>query len=245
MMGVPLAIVVWLIAPDPYEVAAWLHVGDPQNIGGALNRNASEYDQFRKTQAALIKSPLVLRAALELPGIAELPVLREKREPQKYLEDEVAVVAPMDQELLQIKMRGKDAQQLVKIVNAVKQSYLEHIVQADYYNKLRSRELIETSYKETMDQMQKKRELLDRLLRQYNAPDLEQVKIQRAVVDGTLQRIVAANDGNPGGIVEHSRENRRPQRARFHVQRTVGTPGRFGFGAGSDTQRAEPTDRAI
>ena len=180
MMGVPLAIVVWLIAPDPYEVAAWLHVGDPQNIsGGPLSRNAAEYDQFRKTQAALIKSPLVLRAALDTPGIAELPVLQDKREPQKYLEDEVAVVAPMDQELLQIKMRGKDAQQLVKIVNAVKTAYLENIVKAEYYTKLRQRELVENSYKETMEQMQKKREMLDQLLKQYNAPDLEQVKIQR------------------------------------------------------------------
>ncbi len=96
-----------------------------------------------------------MRAALELPGIAELPILRDKREPQKYLEDELSIVAPMDQELLQIKMRGKDAQQLVKIVNAVKQAYLEHIVQADYYSKLRQRELVENSYKETMDEMRK------------------------------------------------------------------------------------------
>lgn len=179
MMGLPVAIVVWLIAPDPYEVAAWLHVGDPQNLqGGPLSRNASEYEQFRKTQAALIKSPQVLRGALDVPGIAELPILRDKREPQKYLEDEVAIVAPMDQELLQIKMRGKDAQQLVKIVNAVKQSYLDNIVNADHIAKLRNRELVENSYKETMVQMQKKRELLDQLLKQYNAPDLQQVKIQ-------------------------------------------------------------------
>src|SRR3954466_15888398 len=84
LVGAPLAALVWLVTPENYEVAAWLRVGDAPGIG-----RSSEYDQYRKTQAARIKSPSVLQAAYRKEGIAELPMLRVEKEPLQFLQDEL------------------------------------------------------------------------------------------------------------------------------------------------------------
>lgn len=177
---------------------AWLRVGDPQTIGGnPQQRNAAEYELFRNTQAALIKSPLVLREALEMPGIGELSLIREQHDPQKWLAEHLNVVCPKDQELIKIEFPGKDIQQAATIVNAVKSAYLENIVLADYYNRLKQRELVENSYREIMAQMQKKRELLDKLLGNLNSNKVESVadfrdravNFERARMDIRARRI--------------------------------------------------------
>ena len=164
------------------RATAWLHVGDPQEISGnPSKRNPVEYEQFRNTQVALIKCPVVLRGALDMPGIAELPLIKQQHDPQKWLEGRLRVTCPKDQELIQIDLPGEDGQQAAKIVNAVVQSYIDNIVNADHISKLRNRELVENAYKETMDQMQKKRALMDNLLKQVKGTrtDREFVK-QRA-----------------------------------------------------------------
>ena len=56
-------------------------------------------------------------------------MLRTEREPQRFLEDEVSVSAPLEQELLAIRMRGRDPNQFVKIVNAVRDSYVENVLE--------------------------------------------------------------------------------------------------------------------
>jgi capsular exopolysaccharide synthesis family protein len=179
MLAVPAAGLVWLIAPTNFDVAGYLHVGDPPSVAsGEKPRNASEYESFRKTQVALIKSVGVLSEALKTPGVADLPMLVNRSEPIKFLEDEISVTAPMETELLQIRMQGKDAQQLVKIVNAVRQSYLDNIVNGEQIQKLRRISLIERQYKDSMDQMHQKEEMQSRLARDSHSPDLKEVQLQ-------------------------------------------------------------------
>lgn len=185
LVGVPLAALVWLVTPENYEVIAWLRVGDPPTFNrNSVNatRNPTEYEQYRKTQSARIKSPLVLNAALNKPGIADLPMMRDQKEPLKFLEDELIVVSPMESEVLQIKMRGKDARQLVKIVNAVKEAYLIHIVNAEMQASYRKRDVLEDRYKESMAEILDKRNKVRQLAIKHNAPDLEQVKVRTGIL---------------------------------------------------------------
>jgi polysaccharide biosynthesis transport protein len=181
LLAIPLAAVLWLVTPENYEVVAWLRVGDPAQTtqsGYRINRDAPEYEAYRKTQAARIRSPGVLGNALEKEGVATLPILRNEAEPRRFLEDEIMVVTPADSELLQIKMRGKDPQQLVKIVNAVKDSYIENVVAVesrDDQNKLR---LYQGRLSELKNDIDRKRDELVGLQKQTNSADLEAVKFQ-------------------------------------------------------------------
>ncbi len=164
--------------------AAWLHVGSAQKrerLAGGGNRRRVR--SIPKHASRADQMPAGASRALEMPGIAELPLLKSETKRQQWMEGNLRVVCPKNQELIQVNLRGFDAEQSAKIVNAVVQSYLENIVNADYVAKLHQRELVEQSYKETMDQMQKKRELLDKLFKPVNAPSLEQLDLKRKLND--------------------------------------------------------------
>src|SRR5262249_14492969 len=74
-----------------------------------------------------------------------------------FLEDEIFVVAPLGSEVLQIKMRGKDPQQLVKIVNAVKDSYMKNVVNAERADLLQTQATLESRLKSLNDDLDRKR----------------------------------------------------------------------------------------
>jgi len=178
LVGLPLAAVLWLVTPENYEVVAWLRVGDPQRLGDERFRDAPEYEAYRKTQAARIRSPIVLQDALNKEGVSGLPILRAEPEPRRFLEDEIVVVAPPDSELLQIKMRGKDPQQLVKIVNAVKDSYIDNVVDVENRDNQQKLALYQSSLNELKNDISHKRDQLVELQKRTNSADLEAVKFQ-------------------------------------------------------------------
>jgi capsular exopolysaccharide synthesis family protein len=178
VMGLPLAALLWLVTPENYEAMAWLHVGDPQQSTGERFRDASEYDAYRKTQAARIRSPIVLQDALNKEGIANLPILRAEPEPRRFLEDEIVVMTPAESELLQIKMRGKDPQQLVKIVNAVKDSYMDNVVDVENRESSKKLNLFESKLAELKNDISHKRDSLVELQKKTNSPDLDSVKFR-------------------------------------------------------------------
>jgi polysaccharide biosynthesis transport protein len=131
LIAVPVAALVWLVTPDTFDVVAYLRVGDdPVKSAKSDFRNPAEYEAYRKTQAARIKSPLVLQNAIRtLSEDPTISMLRTEREPQRFLEDEISVAAPLEQELLAVRMRGRDPNQLVKIVNVVVDSYVANVVE--------------------------------------------------------------------------------------------------------------------
>lgn len=179
LVGIPLAAVLWLVTPENYEVVAWLRVGDPAQTaqsGYRILRDAPEYEAYRKTQAARIRSPSVLQEALNKEGVSTLPILRNEAEPRRFLEDEIIVVTPADSELLQIKMRGKDPQQLVKIVNAVKESYIENVVAVESRDDQSKLRLYQGRLSELRTDIDRKHEELVELQKRTNSSDLEGVK---------------------------------------------------------------------
>ncbi len=178
LVGAPLAAALWLITPENYEVVAWLRVGDPQRLNDSNSIRGPEYDQYRKTQAAQIRAPIVLEDALNKEGIATLPMLRSEKEPRRFLEDEVMVVAPPDSELLQIKMRGKDPKQLVMIVNAVKDSYIDNVVEKENRENQNKLQLFQSGLNELKSDISHKRDQLIELQKKTNSADQENVKFQ-------------------------------------------------------------------
>jgi hypothetical protein len=119
MAGLPTAAVVWLVTPNNFEVTSTLRVGMPKGgLDGIVSGDTQIYEQYRRTQVGLIRTDLVLGAALHREGILDLPMLQaQKGTPKQFLAEEIFVVAPLGSEMVQIKMRGKDPQQLVRAIN--------------------------------------------------------------------------------------------------------------------------------
>ena len=153
-------------AVGPAKVTAWLRVGDAPAALNNQFRNPAEYEAYRKTQAARIKSPLVLQNALrKLSEEPQLTVLREQKEPQRWLEDHLIVTAPLEQELIQISMADVDPQQAVKIVNAVRDSYMETVVDSEQKVNLQRFNLLQESLAQLKTDLVRKQDMLSELTR--------------------------------------------------------------------------------
>lgn len=183
LLATAAAISVWFFMPRGYEAVAWLRVSAKAGMLGSAGRDGGEYESYRKTQVALIKSPFVLTSALRRPGIADLATLREEREdPVGWLTRSVQVTAPMESEVVQVRLRGERAADIAKIVNAVTSSYLEDIVNKERAENLGRRDALEKKYKENMAEMREMRETFNTLSRTLGTRDSAEVATQRSLL---------------------------------------------------------------
>jgi predicted nucleic acid-binding Zn-ribbon protein len=148
------------------KVIAYLRVGDVPAVSGSQFRNPAEYEAYRKTQAARIKSPLVLQNAIrKLSEDPQLTVLRDEREPQRWMEDHINVTAPLEQELIQISLSDVEPQQAVKIVNAVCDSYLDNVVNSEVQQVYQKYNLLQKDLRQLRDDLGQKQQMLAELSR--------------------------------------------------------------------------------
>jgi capsular exopolysaccharide synthesis family protein len=177
------AIATWWFLPRGYEAVAWLRIRDKGGMLGGGGRDNSEYEAYRKTQVALIKSPFVMTSALRRPGIADLALIREQDEdPVGWLTRSIQVTAPMESEVVQVRLRGKNAADVAKIVNAVTSCYLEDIVNKERTESLGRRDALEKKYKENVAEMREQRETFNTLARTLGTGEGAEVMTQRALL---------------------------------------------------------------
>lgn len=182
----------FILMPRSYEAVAWLKVDDKDSnsIEGRY-RDASEYESFRKTQVQLIKSPLVLMAALRRPGIEALATLGSDEDKVGWLARNLIVSAPMESEVIQIRLRGEKAQEITQLVNAVTNAYLNDVVNKERMERLRRRDVLEKQYKENMAEVRAQLDTYHSLARQLGTTDSQQVTTHRLLLLDHLQTVRA------------------------------------------------------
>ncbi|MFM1903663.1 MAG: Tyrosine-protein kinase YwqD [Planctomycetota bacterium] len=177
------AILTWVFLPKGFEAVAWLRVRDKSGMFGAgLGRDNAEYEAYRKTQVQLIKSPLVLMAALRRPGVDGLSVFEGEQDKVGWLMKNVQVSAPMESEVIQIRLRGEDPQEVTDIVNAVTNSYLNDVVNKEKAERLQRRDTLEKKYKENMAEVRSRLDTYNNLAKSLGTTDSEEVATQRALL---------------------------------------------------------------
>ncbi len=139
----------------------------------------ADFHTYRKTQVALIKSPLVLNAALRIDGIAQLPMLREKNNPVPWLQEEIQVASYHSPEILKLSLSGKNPEHLAKIVNAVKDAYLAEVVNKEQVERAaRLNELMEI-HARTEEKVRQKEERVNKLAKQLGTGDSQALTIKQ------------------------------------------------------------------
>jgi len=129
-----IAALLWFLIPVNFEAVALLRVRqdiDPiiSGPGAPGPTDVRRFEIFKQTQRALLKGPYVVTAALRRPGISQLSMVRRERGNEvTWLSDELSVVFPGDSEIMQISMKGEDPKELTRLVNAVKDAYMDEIV---------------------------------------------------------------------------------------------------------------------
>ncbi|MFM7135446.1 MAG: GumC family protein [Planctomycetota bacterium] len=169
--------------PRGYEAVAWLRVRDKSGMFGAgVGRDSAEYEGYRKTQVQLIKSPLVLMAALRRPGVNSLQMLQWEEDKVGWLMRNVQVSAPMESEVIQIRLRGEDPREITTIVNAVTNAYLTDVVNKEKAERLSRRDTLEKKYKENMADIRSRLDTYHNLAKTLGTTDSTEVATQRALL---------------------------------------------------------------
>jgi len=90
-----------------------------------------DYKRYFETQRVLIRSQLVLNAALRQRGVPELPSIKHRTDPIAWLQQNLEAIGLKDSEVLQISLAastGASAEDQAAIINAVVRAYMDEVV---------------------------------------------------------------------------------------------------------------------
>lgn len=182
LLSVTMAVPLFIFYPRTYEAMAWMRVRDK---GGMLShgRDPHELEAYKKTNLSLMKSSGVVQAALRRPGIESLATLREAGADQVgWIAKKLQILAPSDSEIVQVKLRGKNPDDVAKIINAVIDSFLEDVVNKDRTERLSRRDALEKKFKENQAELRSRRDTLSSLAKQLGTRDSQEVATQRSLL---------------------------------------------------------------
>jgi capsular exopolysaccharide synthesis family protein len=130
------ALLLWLF-PSMSQVTAYLKVKSrtesPFESQPSARPSAQEIERQAMNHLALLKSYLVLQAALQKQDVADLDAVRNQDgEEMLWLMEEMRVSFPGDGEILEVRYEGEeDADQMVKVINAVVDAYQDKVLFQD------------------------------------------------------------------------------------------------------------------
>lgn len=140
LVGLGALILGWFLVPPQIEVEAILELSrKPTEIGVdkhvAMQRE--EWEGYKATQAQLVKTRLALMNSLDSRDpetgrpVAELPIVRAEWDKIGWLQSKIRVWFPGDAAIMVISMKGEDPPQMVKLVNAITETYFKEFVQGE------------------------------------------------------------------------------------------------------------------
>jgi capsular exopolysaccharide synthesis family protein len=118
------------VLPAKSVVRTTLHVSakHPTILSGVAAENRLDFATYQRTQTALVKSRLVLNAAFRNPKVATLAILNDKADPIQWVEKEIKADYTIAPEILSISMTGDHPDELSILVEAIRDAYLQEIV---------------------------------------------------------------------------------------------------------------------
>jgi capsular exopolysaccharide synthesis family protein len=210
---VPAATVVaWYVIPTRHTARTLLHVESTQPSILATTVEGGAHESYQRTQLALVKSRLVLNAALRQEKVADLPTIRQQARPAQWLEKEVKADYKLAPEVMSISLSGDREDDLIAILNAVREAYLQEVVEkeqnlrraklrrlqelfADYDNVLRDKRRTlrglaeEIGSGNAQNLAAKQKFALERLSRAQNELLQLQSELRRAMVEAANQGV--------------------------------------------------------
>ncbi len=199
MLGGTLAAVAggaaWFLLSAKYTAFGQLKIASTtpyivfHNANNPDGRN--DFSLYQRTQAAAIKNRYVLNAALKRDDVKQLSTVRAQAEPITWLEDELKVEVPEGSEIINVKLSGSEPSELVTLVNAVTQVYLQEVVNAE--RKQRSDRLAELDdiYNKSREKLRLKRDTMRKRADEAGGSDqsaLTQKQLTLLTTFGELKR---------------------------------------------------------
>jgi capsular exopolysaccharide synthesis family protein len=114
-----------------YTARTLVQVGAPRHSILDDDGEHAESVSSQRTQIATVKSRLVRQAVVRDLAPQKLAVLRAQADPVGWLEKEIQADYTLAPEILRITMKGSNPDELVVLLNAVRDSYLREVINKD------------------------------------------------------------------------------------------------------------------
>ena len=128
----------WRFVPRPkFTAASVIEVkAERPNLLPGSSQAHTDLKIFQSTQLSLVRSRLVMNAALKRPEIARLPTVVDQIDPVEWLSDALIAEFPTSAELMRISLSGDRPGDITSLVNGVSEAYLEEVVTKDHTDRL-------------------------------------------------------------------------------------------------------------
>jgi capsular exopolysaccharide synthesis family protein len=161
----------------------------------------SDLVTYQHRQIALVKSRLVLQTAIDRPGIRDLPAVKNNSDPVGWLEHDLKADFKLSPDLLQVTLNGPDPLELVVLLDAIREAYLEHGVNKETTDKKAALERVRALIEEDKEKLADAHLAVTRKAEVFRAPDataarhrhqanltrLSNLQTQLFQLDGTVQ----------------------------------------------------------
>ena len=212
----------FLLPPALYKAEARLHVAAqrPRVLFSTVesqNAGAGDYVRYQSTQKTLVKSQLVIGAALRYPKVNKCQMIHGLVDPVEWLQQKLGVEFLGGSEVMEISLAGSEPEDLAIIVNAVKQAYMDEVVNVDARRRAERHDQLQKLKETYADHLKQKRDQL-RKLTEIVGPDdqatlvLRQQYAREHVHELSTQRFrLRLEQSEVETLLRGGREPRRPR----------------------------------
>ena len=174
LMGGLSAGALFLLFPVSSSAVAIFHVAseEPYVVDPARS-STSNFDIFKASQLAALRSFYVLNAALSDPEVQALNCVREidEKDQTQWLADRLVASFPQNAEYLQIMISGSEPpEELRKLVMGVVKGYTDEVVDADLRKRSATMAVLQSAHQRLSDQITREMERYIQLAKDLNAP---------------------------------------------------------------------------
>ncbi len=200
LIATTLAGLLWFMLPETYQAFRYIRVyRNPEAmLRDKYTRSVhpQEYEIDKQTQAVLLRQPLVLNRALQTPGIEQLSIVRNERWPWlgerenkiAWLRNELRVRYEEGSEILEVSMRERDDEELIKLLNAITDAYEDEVVKKEQIQAAARLKKLEVKRDQLKDDYRAALKKMGEFASTYGSTESENVKLQ---VDMGIKRLMS------------------------------------------------------
>jgi capsular exopolysaccharide synthesis family protein len=142
----------------------------------------SDFYTYQRTQMALIKSRLILDAALREPSVASLPTVRGQEDPVEWLEKAIKLEFPGNSEILELSLSGDRPDDLEVLLNGITDTYMRLVVDAEQKGRLDRLDNLRKLWDRYQDDLRNKRRSLRQLAEAAGSNDKETLVLKQQMM---------------------------------------------------------------
>lgn len=170
----------WWLTPAKYTAYTIVRLSaTPPRLLIDTAEQKTDFQTYRESQMALIQSSIVLEPVLRKLEVAALDVIQQKSTPLPWLQEELDVSSQISPEFIRIELTERDPVAAATIVNAVRESYFEKVVDAEFEGRRERFDKLNSIYKVTEKDLKDQRTAIRELAEQLGTSDSKALSVKQ------------------------------------------------------------------